>query len=83
MSPLLTRPGPALRDIVVSDAAVFASVLRYLVVGGVFGVAGDYVPGVQEAGDEAEAAEGEVYEGVGGADAAFDPDCNRGGRGGC
>ena len=46
-----------------------------LVVAGFFGVFGDYVPGVQQAGDEAEAAEGEVDEGVGAADAGFDPDC--------
>lgn len=46
-----------------------------LVVGGFLGVFGDYVPGVQQAGDETEAAEGEVDEGVGGADAGFDPDC--------
>lgn len=35
----------------------------------------DDVPGVQEAGEEAEDAEQEVDEGVGGADAGFYPDC--------
>lgn len=35
----------------------------------------DDVPGVQEAGQEAEDAEEEVDEGVGGADAGFYPDC--------
>lgn len=35
----------------------------------------DDVPGVQEAREEAEDAEEEVDEGVGGADAGFYPDC--------
>ena len=39
-----------------------------------FGVEGDDVPGVEEAGDVAEGAEEDVDEGVGGADAGFDPD---------
>ena len=38
------------------------------------GVFGDDVPCVEEAGEVAEGAEGEVDEGVGGADADFDPD---------
>lgn len=46
-----------------------------LIVGGFLGVFGDDVPSVEEAGDEAEAAESNVDEGVGGADAGFDPDC--------
>lgn len=49
----------------------------------------DNVPGVEEAWDETEGAEGDVDEGVGGADSDFDPDCEtlvlgrlkRGGRG--
>lgn len=43
-------------------------------VGGFVWMGGDDVPGVQEAGDEAEAAEEDVDEGVGAADAGFDPD---------
>ena len=39
------------------------------------GELGDDVPGVEEAGDEAENAEEDVDDGVGGADAALDPDC--------
>ena len=50
-----------------------------LVVGALFGVFGDDVPGVEKAGEEAEAAEGEVDEGVGAADAGFDPDWMGGG----
>lgn len=50
----LAGPGSALRDGVVGDVAVFAAVLRDLVVSGVgFGVARDDVPGVEEARDEA------------------------------
>ena len=51
---------------IVGDGGVFVVVV---VRGG-----GDDVPGVQEAGEEAEEAQGEVYEGVGGAEAALDPD---------
>lgn len=40
-----------------------------------FRVFGDNVPCVEEAGDEAENAESDVYEGVDGADADFDPYC--------
>lgn len=43
-----------------------------------FGEFGDDVPCVQETGDEAQAAEEDVDEGVGGAQAAFDPDGDRG-----
>ncbi len=38
------------------------------------GELGDDVPGVEEAGDEAEHAETDVDEGVGAADAGLDPD---------
>lgn len=62
--------------IIVRDPAVLALVVGYglvfVVVG--FGVEGDDVPGVQEAGDVAEGAEEDVDEAVGGADAGFDPD---------
>lgn len=44
-----------------------------------FGIEGDNVPGVQEAGEVAERAEQNVDDRVGGADAAFDPDCFGGG----
>ena len=37
-------------------------------------VFGDNVPGVDEAREEAEAAEGDVDDGVGGEDTALDPD---------
>ena len=37
------------------------------------GVFGDDVPGVEEAGDVAECGEEDVDEGVGGAEAGFDP----------
>ena len=43
-----------------------------------FRVQGDDVPGVQEAWDEAEAAEQEVDDRVGGADADFHPHGDRG-----
>lgn len=46
------------------------------------GKLGDDVPGVEEAGQEAQRAEEDVDEGVGGAEAAFYPDCEGGGRGG-
>lgn len=44
----------------------------FVVVG--VGVLEDYVPGVEEAREEAEAAERDVDEGVCAADAALDPD---------
>ena len=62
--------------IVIRDTAVLALVVGYglvfVIVG--FGVEGDDVPGVEEAGDVAEGAEEDVDEAVGGADAGFDPD---------
>ena len=62
--------------IVVRDSPVLALVVGYglifVIVG--FGVEGDDVPGVKEAGDVAEGAEEDVDEAVGGADAGFDPD---------
>ena len=81
--PLLPQPLAAglVVHIVVRDAAALApvaggygvvSVVVVVVVG--FGVEGDDVPGVEEAGDVAEGAEEDVDEGVGGADAGFDPD---------
>ena len=42
-----------------------------------FGVERDDVPGVQQAGNVAEGAEEDVDQGVGGADARFDPNCKR------
>ena len=62
--------------IVIGDAAVLALVVGHglvLVIVG-FGVEGDDVPGVEEAGDVAEGTEEDVDEAVGGADAGFDPD---------
>lgn len=43
--------------------------------GWVVRVGGDDVPGMQEAREETEAGEEDVDEGVGAADARFDPDC--------
>ena len=67
--------------IVVRDAAATAlapvagghGVVSVVVVVVGFGVEGDDVPGVEEAGYVAEGAEEDVDEGVGGADAGFDP----------
>lgn len=42
------------------------------------GKRGGNIPGVDQAGDEAQTAEREVDERVGGADAGFDPDCDLG-----
>lgn len=50
-----------------------AALWQALVVG--VGELGDDVPRVEEAGHEAERAEEDVDERVGGADAALDPDC--------
>lgn len=61
-------------DIVVRHAALTAvDGLVVIVVG--FGVFGYDVPGVKEAGDVAEGAEEDVYDGVGGAESDFYPDC--------
>lgn len=48
--------------------------------GGRVRVLGDDVPGVQQAGDEAEGAEEDVDQGVGGAEAGFDPYCGGSGQ---
>lgn len=61
-------------DVDVGDAAVLA-VAHGLVLVRRLGELGDDVPGVEEARDEAQAAEEDVDEGVGAADAALDPDC--------
>lgn len=61
-------------DIVVRHAALTAVDGLVVVVVG-FGVFGYDVPGVKEAGDVAEGAEEDVYDGVGGAEADFYPDC--------
>jgi hypothetical protein len=53
----------------VADGLVFVHWVR---------VAGDDVPGMDEAGDIAEAAEGDIDEGVSGTEADFDPYCWRG-----
>ena len=66
--------------IVVSDPPVLALVIGYVLVFVVVGfrVEGDDVPSVQEAGNVAEGAEQDVDEAVGGADAGFDPNGDRG-----
>jgi hypothetical protein len=67
---LLRRP-----NIIVRHRSPLAAVVNAFigVIAG-FGVFGDDVPRVEETGDVAEDAEADVYEGVGGAEAAFDPD---------
>jgi hypothetical protein len=60
-------------DVDVGDAAALAAG-EGLVLVGRLGVLCDDVPGVQEAGQEAEDSEADVDEGVGAADAALDPD---------
>lgn len=62
------------RDHVVCGALAAAFVLGYLAITVVgIGVLQDDVPGVEQAGEKAEAAEGDVDERIGGADTAFDP----------
>ncbi len=67
---LLRRP-----NIIVRHRSPLAAVVNAFigVIAG-FGVFGDDVPRVKETGEVAEDAEADVYEGVGGAEAAFDPD---------
>ncbi len=64
-------------DVHVGDAAALAVVGQGFVLVRRLGELGDDVPGVEEAGDEAQAAEEDVDDGVGAADAALDPDCIR------
>ena len=61
-------------DVVICDSTVGAlGVADGLVFTHWVRVAGDDVPGVDEAGDVAEAAEGDIDERVGGTEADFDP----------
>jgi hypothetical protein len=70
---LLAR-GPRVRDNVVCGALAAALAVGYLAVAIVgIRVLEDGVPGVEQAGEEAEAAQGDVDEGVGRADAALYP----------
>jgi hypothetical protein len=70
---LLAR-GPRVRDNVVCGALAAALAVGYLAVAIVgIGVLEDGVPGVEQAGEEAEAAQGDVDEGVGRADSALYP----------
>lgn len=63
-------------DVVICDSTVGAlGVADGLVIARWVRVAGDDVPGMDKAGDVAEAAEGDIDEGVGGAEADFDPYC--------
>lgn len=71
---VLSRRGAVGLDVDVGDPAASLGVLGEGVVGLKLGVLGDDVPGVEEAGDEAEHAEEDVDEGVGGAETGLDPD---------
>ena len=64
-----------MRDVVVCDSVTASFVVDGFVVIVVFGEAGNDVPGVQETWQISEAAKGDVYERIGGADTPFDPDC--------
>lgn len=61
-------------DEVVGDAATFGVRNGFVVVVALW-VAGDDVPGVQEAREVAQDAEEDVDQGVARTDARFDPDC--------
>lgn len=63
----------ALLDIVVCDAATFGLLFDLLVRR--VGVLGDYVPGVNETGEEAQTTESDVDERIGRAETALDPYC--------
>lgn len=71
---IVASGGAVLLDVDVGDAAALAVARQGLVLVGGLGELGDDVPGVEEARDEAEAAEEDVDERVGAADAALDPD---------
>lgn len=63
-------------DVVICDLTVGAlGVADGLVIARWVRVAGNDVPGVDKAREVAEAAEGDIDEGVGGAEADFDPYC--------
>jgi hypothetical protein len=76
---MIRRIGAILSRLLVSDVVVCdSSVGAFGVVDGLVfvhsvRVARDDVPSMEEAGDVAEAAEGDVDEGVGSAEADFDP----------
>ena len=64
-------------DVVVCDLAIGAlRVADRLIFVRRVGVAGNDVPGVDQAGDVAEAAEGDIDKGIRGAEADFDPYCS-------
>lgn len=74
--PALLACRPRVRDNVVRGALAAALAITNLAIPIVgIRVLQDRVPGVQQAGEEAEAAEGDVDERVGGADAALYPHC--------
>lgn len=65
---------PRVRNNIVSGALTAALVVRHWAVAVIrIGILEDDVPGVEKAGEEAETAEGDVDEGVGGADTALYP----------
>lgn len=70
---LLSGCGAVGLHVDVGDSAAGLGVLGEGVVGLELGVLGDDVPGVEEAGEEAEHAEEDVDEGVGGAETGLDP----------
>lgn len=60
-------------DIIISNPTTLAAVVwNFLVVG--LRIGGDYIPGMEEAGEKTENAQGNIYKGVSGAKATFDPD---------
>lgn len=71
---LLSGRGAVGLHVDVGDAAASLGILGEGVVGLELGVLGDDVPGVEETGEEAEHAEEDVDEGVGGAETGLDPD---------
>jgi hypothetical protein len=77
-SPLLSpsRARAAL-NIDISDVSMLWVLWYFIVLAHRVGIFGNDVPGVQQAGHPAEHAEKDVDDGVGGANAGFDPDGDR------
>ncbi len=71
---LLSGCGAVGLHVDVGDAAAALGILGERIVRLELGVLGDDVPGVEEAGEEAEHTEEDVDEGVGGAETGLNPD---------